>query len=59
MRACMQQVFALQVNLCATRVCSQPLRVKQRRRSTSVIAQQHVEFAPKIRVASSVHEFTR
>ena len=29
MRACMQKVFALQINLCATGVCSQPLRVKQ------------------------------
>jgi hypothetical protein len=40
-------------------MCSQPLRVKQRRRPASVIAQQQIEFAPKILVTSSAHEFTR
>src|SRR5215211_2688627 len=40
-------------------MCSQPLRVKQRSRSAGVIAQQHVKFAPKIRVASSPHELSR
>jgi len=38
-RACMQKVFALQINLRAARMCSQPLRVEQRRRSATVIAQ--------------------
>ena len=59
MRAGVQKVFALQINLRATRVCSQPLRVKQRRRSAGVIAQQQVEFAPKIRVVSRAHELSR
>src|SRR5205807_5033966 len=39
MRAGVQKVFALQVNLCATGMCSQALRVKQRRRTTTIIAQ--------------------
>src|SRR5437016_5848215 len=59
MRAGVQKVFALQINLRAARMCSQPLRVKQRRRSAGVVAQQHVEFAPKIRVASSPYELSR
>jgi hypothetical protein len=54
-----KKVFALQVNLCATGICSQPLRVKQRSRSAGIVMQKHVKFTPKIRVASSVHEFTR
>src|SRR5262245_15500658 len=58
MRACMQKVFALQINLCTTRVCSQPLRVKQWSGSAGVIAQQHVEFASKIRVVSNPHELS-
>src|SRR5512132_26714 len=58
MRARVQKVFALQINLRATGMYSQPLRVKQRRRSAGVIAQQQVEFAPKIRVASSPYELS-
>ena len=59
MRAGMQKVFALQINLRATGVCSQPLRVKQRRWSASVIAQQQVEFAPEIIVVSRARELCR
>jgi hypothetical protein len=40
-------------------MCGQPMRVKQWRRSAGIIAQQQIEFAPKILVASSPHEFTR
>ena len=58
MRAGVQKVFALQINLCATGMCSQPLRVKQRSWSASIIAQQQVEFAPEIRVVSSAHELS-
>src|SRR6516162_596635 len=58
MRACMQEIFALQVNLCATGVCSQPLRVKQWSGSSGVIAQQRVEFASKIQVVSNPHELS-
>ena len=58
-RASVQKIFALQINLCATGMRSQPLRVKQRRRSAGVVAQQHVEFAPKIRIAASVHKLSR
>src|SRR5262249_20314029 len=57
--ACVQKIFALQVNLCATRMCSQPLRVKQWSGSSGVIAQQQVKFAPKIRVAASPRELSR
>ena len=55
-RAGVQKVFALQINLCATGMCSQPLRVKQWRWSASVIAQQQIEFAPEILVVSRAHE---
>ena len=58
-RAGVQKVFALEINLCATGVCSQPLRVKQWRWSAGVIAQQQVEFAPEIRVVSRAHELIR
>src|SRR5207249_2446728 len=59
MRAGVQKVFALQINLRATRMCSQPPRVEQRSGSAGVVAQQQVELAPKIRVASSAHELSR
>ena len=55
-RAGVQKVFALEINLCATRMCSQPLRVKQRRRSAGVIAQQQVELTPEILVVSRARE---
>src|SRR4029077_10579204 len=58
MRAGVQEVFALQINLRATGMCSQPLRVEQWSGSSGVVAQQQVEFAPKIRVASSQHELS-
>src|SRR5258708_39877303 len=40
-------------------MCSEPPRVEQRSGSSRVVAQQQVEFAPKIRVASSPHELSR
>ena len=55
-RAGVQKVFALQINLCATGMRSQPLRVKQWCWSAGVIAQQQVEFAPEIRVVSRPRE---
>ena len=47
MRAGVQKVFALQINLRATRMGSQPLRVKQWCRSAGVVAQQQVEFSAR------------
>ena len=48
MRASVQKIFAFQVNLRSASVRSQPSRMKQRRRSAGVIAQQLIEFAPEI-----------
>src|SRR5258705_5371813 len=59
MRAGVQKVFALQKNLRATRMCSEPPGVEQRGGPSGVVAQQQIEFAPKIWVASSPHELSR
>src|SRR5206468_5981784 len=41
------------------RMCSETPGVEQRSGSTGVVAQHQVEFAPKIRVASSPYELSR
>src|SRR4029077_15843683 len=55
-RTCMQKIFALEINLCATGMRSQSLDWKQRRRWAGVVAQQQVEFAPEIIVVSRARE---
>src|SRR6266498_4182231 len=47
-RAGVQKVFTLQIDLRASGVSCQPLRVKQRCWPATVIAQQLIEFAPEI-----------
>src|SRR5262249_23202754 len=55
-RARVQKIFALQIDLRSPAVSRQPLRVKQRRWPATVIAQQFVEFAPEIWVLSGAPE---
>src|SRR5262249_17503621 len=51
-----QKIFALQIDLRSSAVSCQPLRVKYRCSSATVIAHQFVEFAPEIRVLSNAPE---
>src|SRR5205085_5184329 len=55
----MQKIFPLKINLRAAGMSSQSLRMKQRCRAPAVIAQQPIEFAPKIIVLSRAMKFFR
>src|SRR6266446_6998595 len=59
MCASVQKILPLQVNLCSARVRSQSLRVKQRRWSSAVIAQELLKLAPEIHIASRTCELFR
>ena len=46
-RAGVQKVFALEINVRPTGMCSQSLRVEQRRRSAGVITQRQIQLTPE------------
>ena len=56
-RASVQKIFAFQINLRSASMRRQPSRVKQWRRAASVIAQQLIEFLPKIIVMARARKF--
>src|SRR5438094_9822583 len=55
-RAGVQKIFALQINLRYASMCAQPLRMKQCRWPATIISQQLVEFAPKVRILTGTNE---
>ena len=55
-RAGMQKIFTLQIDLRSPGMRGQPFRVKQRGWPATVIAQQLIQLLPEIRVHSRSHE---
>ena len=58
-RAGVQKIFAFQINLRSASMCAQPLRMKQWRWPATIISQQLVEFAQKVRILAGAHELLR
>src|SRR5215212_3806578 len=59
MRAGVQKIFPLKVNLRAAGMSSESLRVEQWCRAPAVIAQQLIEFPRKILICARAYEFFR